>query len=246
MESPGEFLKRERELRGVDLPHIADSTRVPLVQLEALEADDYERLPHPVYVRGFIRAYCKCLGLDEGDAVLRYEAYIEDHAPADAGGGVEAAGETAVSPAAVATVLVVAGVIAVIVFFIFRGDGSSGGVALKGEPGVVDVKTAMAPAARAAAVEGAAVPEGADDGGAGEVAADKAAATEKSGKEDKKGKKHDLFVWAVNDTWMRVSIDDGDPFEVMLKSGDSVRWTGDEVFFYLLETGPGYSSPLTV
>lgn len=78
MESPGEHLKREREHRGVSLQKIFESTRVPLKYLEAIEADRVEGLPQPAFVKGYIRNYCKVLGLDENDAVLRYEVWLAD------------------------------------------------------------------------------------------------------------------------------------------------------------------------
>lgn len=80
MESPGEHLKREREIRKVSIAKIFEATRVPMKFLEALEADEYDTLPHPAFVKGFIRSYCKVLGLDETDAVLRYEIYLKDKA----------------------------------------------------------------------------------------------------------------------------------------------------------------------
>lgn len=87
MESPGEHLKRERELREVSLLKIFESTRVPMKYLEAIEADRIEGLPHPAFVKGFIRSYCKVLGLDENDAVLRYEVWLADMAAEAEGAG---------------------------------------------------------------------------------------------------------------------------------------------------------------
>lgn len=87
MESPGEHLKREREHRGVSLQKIFESTRVPLKYLEAIEADRVDGLPQPAFVKGYIRNYCKVLGLDENDAVLRYEVWFADRvAEAEAAG----------------------------------------------------------------------------------------------------------------------------------------------------------------
>lgn len=75
MESPGEHLKRERELRGHTLKKVFEVTRVPLKYLEAIEADDFDSLPQPTFVKGFLRAYCKFLGIDDNDSVLRYDLY---------------------------------------------------------------------------------------------------------------------------------------------------------------------------
>jgi len=94
MESPGEHLKREREHRGVTLQMIFESTRVPMKYLEAIEADSVEGLPHPAFVKGFIRNYCKVLGIDDNDAVLRYEVWLADmNAEANAAGKASRAEE---------------------------------------------------------------------------------------------------------------------------------------------------------
>ena len=78
MESPGEYLRRERELRGVTIGKIYEATRVPIKYLEALEADEYDSMPHPTFVKGYIKTYCKALGLDETDAVLRFEVFLRE------------------------------------------------------------------------------------------------------------------------------------------------------------------------
>ena len=78
MESPGEHLKRERELRGYSLRKVFEVTRVPLKYLEAIEADDFDSLPQPTFVKGFLRAYCKFLGIDDNDSVLRYDLYLRE------------------------------------------------------------------------------------------------------------------------------------------------------------------------
>jgi len=78
MESPGEHLKRERESRGFSLKKVFEVTRVPLKYLEAIEADDYDILPQPAFVKGYIKAYCKFLGIDDNDSVLRFEIYLRE------------------------------------------------------------------------------------------------------------------------------------------------------------------------
>lgn len=78
MESPGEYLRRERELRGVPIGKIYEATRVPMKYLAALEADEYDTMPHPTFIKGYIKTYCKALGLDETDAVLRFEVFLRE------------------------------------------------------------------------------------------------------------------------------------------------------------------------
>ena len=72
MESIGTYLRRERELRGLSLEEVADTTRIPLRSLEQLEAGDYAELPGDTFVRGFLRAYARAVGLSSDEALARY------------------------------------------------------------------------------------------------------------------------------------------------------------------------------
>jgi cytoskeletal protein RodZ len=65
----GERLKRERELRGVKLEEIAESTKIGKRNLVALEEEHFDQLPGGIFNKGFVRAYAKYLGLDEEQAV---------------------------------------------------------------------------------------------------------------------------------------------------------------------------------
>jgi cytoskeleton protein RodZ len=68
----GEHLKREREMRGVSLEEVAAATRISIRFLEALENEQWERLPGGIFNRGFIRSVAKFLGLDEEGLVAEY------------------------------------------------------------------------------------------------------------------------------------------------------------------------------
>ena len=78
MESPGEFLRRERELRGVTIETISSELKLSPKTIKAIEDNDVAELPHSAYVKGFIRSYCHWLGLDGNDAILRYESYLRE------------------------------------------------------------------------------------------------------------------------------------------------------------------------
>ncbi|MHB8524960.1 MAG: RodZ domain-containing protein [Candidatus Acidiferrales bacterium] len=68
----GEHLKREREMRGVSLEEISAATRISVRFLEALENEQWERLPGGIFNRGFIRSVARFLGLDEDGLVAEY------------------------------------------------------------------------------------------------------------------------------------------------------------------------------
>ena len=64
MASFGENLRRERELRGVSLREIADSTKISVRFLKALEEDRLDLLPGGLFPKAFVRQYARHLGLD--------------------------------------------------------------------------------------------------------------------------------------------------------------------------------------
>jgi len=73
MESLGVYLKNQREARGVTLCQVAATTRVPEASLRFIEEDRLDDLPGEVFVRGFLRAYSRCIGLDPEDVVSRLD-----------------------------------------------------------------------------------------------------------------------------------------------------------------------------
>jgi flagellar biosynthesis protein FlhG len=60
----GAALQSFREERGISLREISDRTKISMRYLEYLEADRHQDLPAPVYLRGFLQEYAKCVGLD--------------------------------------------------------------------------------------------------------------------------------------------------------------------------------------
>ncbi len=69
----GERLKRERELREVTLQEITSATRIGPRFLEALENEEWEKLPGGVFNRGFVRSVARYLGLDEEAFLAEYD-----------------------------------------------------------------------------------------------------------------------------------------------------------------------------
>jgi len=69
----GERLKREREMREVSLDELTKSTRISQRFLEALENEDWSKLPGGVFGRGFVRTIAGYLGLDEESFLAEYD-----------------------------------------------------------------------------------------------------------------------------------------------------------------------------
>jgi cytoskeletal protein RodZ len=72
MASFGDTLRRERELRGVDLREVADATKISLRFLQALETDRIDILPGGIFPRAFVRQYASYLGLDPDRTVAEF------------------------------------------------------------------------------------------------------------------------------------------------------------------------------
>ena len=62
----GETLRRARLSKNVTFEDAERVTRIRREYLEALEREDFHKLPAPVYARGFLRSYAGYLGLDPG------------------------------------------------------------------------------------------------------------------------------------------------------------------------------------
>src|SRR5258708_20714729 len=76
--SIGEKLRLARETRGIALRDISEQTRISMRYLEAIEADDYRRLPGGIFNRSFVRAYAKHIGYDEQEALEEYSAMMHE------------------------------------------------------------------------------------------------------------------------------------------------------------------------
>ena len=72
MASFGVRLREQREQRGITLEEISSTTKIGTRMLLALEQDHFDQLPGGIFNKGFIRAYARCLGMDEEQAVADY------------------------------------------------------------------------------------------------------------------------------------------------------------------------------
>jgi cytoskeleton protein RodZ len=59
----GSRLRAAREAKGLTISDLADQTRVRVAALEAIEAGDFARLPEPIYVQSYLRAFAQAVGV---------------------------------------------------------------------------------------------------------------------------------------------------------------------------------------
>jgi hypothetical protein len=206
----GDHLREAREARGLSVEALAARTRIAPRVVLALESGSAEELPAPVYVRGFIRAYCRELDLDPDHAVALYD-----------GPGSDDGGHAPVAPAGVARVsaarssrgpLVLAGIGAVIL------AGVTVGLLLRHPT-----------AGRDAAVSPPAPPTPPPvAGSAPAVPSPGAAAVE-----------HVLVMRADEATWVRVTPEGGPAREDLLPPGGVREWRSPGPFTITLGNAGG-------
>lgn len=63
--SPGEILRRARKDRGLSVEDIIAGIGITKATLNALENDDFDRLPSPRFVKGYVKTYCALLGISD-------------------------------------------------------------------------------------------------------------------------------------------------------------------------------------
>ena len=69
---PGERLRQARLLQGREIKDIASDLNINARIISAIEADDYKLLPEPAFIRGYLRAYGRLLGIDSDTLILQF------------------------------------------------------------------------------------------------------------------------------------------------------------------------------
>jgi cytoskeleton protein RodZ len=77
----GGALRASREKQGLSVQDVANRLKISVKQIEALEADNFEGLPEPTIVRGFIRNYAKHLKLNSEPLIDAYIVMVPNNLP---------------------------------------------------------------------------------------------------------------------------------------------------------------------
>jgi len=73
----GESLRRARQKRGLGLDQISRELKISARFLEAIENEDFNKLPAGVFAKSFVRQYARFLELDEEDIANQYQRAVE-------------------------------------------------------------------------------------------------------------------------------------------------------------------------
>ncbi|MCX7091423.1 MAG: helix-turn-helix domain-containing protein [Legionellales bacterium] len=77
-EKPGAQLAAQRVLRDYSPEYVAGKLHLRVRVIELLEADDYENMPEPVFIKGYLRAYAKLLGIEPEPLLVTFNALYSD------------------------------------------------------------------------------------------------------------------------------------------------------------------------
>ncbi len=83
---PGSKLKAERERRGLSAQKAADEMHLDRWVIDALEADDYQRIGPTVYAKGHLKKYAAMLGLPASEILAGFESQTPARADSPAAG----------------------------------------------------------------------------------------------------------------------------------------------------------------
>ena len=258
--SLGGYLRSLREAKGGSLEDMARSTRVGIRHLEALEEERLADLPSPVFVRGFIRAYCGFLRESPEPALGRYQELAGTRAAAHAASAPSGPrGTWAGSSVVVGLVLLlVLGVGLILVNLSVKKSGGTSVATAKTEPSspVTPVAPPAIPAQTPRPVASAApthAPAPAPAAPAPSVATEPARPTPPpapsaptaaspvarpaSGIAVTGGQR--LVIRALEPTWVRVQPDEGRVAEELLPAGASREWAAERRFLLTIGNAGG-------
>lgn len=251
--SLGGYLRSLRESKGSSLEDMARSTRVGIRHLEALEDERLADLPSPVFVRGFIRAYCGFLRERPDEALGRYDALAGERAAAHAASTPPAPRTAWASSSLVVglALLIILGVALVVVNLTVKRTGGTSVAAPNIEPQTVASPTQVPPAVAPAPATPAPVPAAPAAPPATAVPpaptaapipappapAPASPAGPATAKPAPGGQR--LLIRALEATWIRVQPDEGRATEETLPAGASREWSAERRFVVTIGNAGG-------
>ncbi len=212
----GRYLQTVRLERGLRLEAVADETRIAPSTLKAIEAEDFDRLPPDVFLKGFLRAFARAVGADEREALALYL----EHCRFQEVGRPAAASPPAARRAGAWKLAVLLAALAGLIALSLLAYGYWS-----------QERTAEAPPQPPAAAAPAAAP----------VPPPSEAAKRPH---MPAGPVYVLMISAQEESWVKVSIDQGTPSEYHLKAGGQLRLEAATGFNLLVGNAAGLKMTL--
>lgn len=252
----GAYLRSLREAKGSSLEDMARSTRVGIRHLEALEEERLADLPSPVFVRGFIRAYCSFLRESPETALAHYQGLAGERAAVEAATAPPRPRNTRASSSVLLglALLVVLGIGLSVLNLTIKRQPETPVATIKVKPqpapepapppvappraaATPPVQPPPAPAAEPARPPSQAAPAPPTAAPPATPAPPTVAAPTTAPKAVPGSQR--LVIKAVEPTWIRVQTDEGRIAEELLPAGASREWTADRRFLVTIGDAGG-------
>ncbi|MGD9054576.1 MAG: DUF4115 domain-containing protein [Desulfobacterales bacterium] len=210
----GYYLQSIRLEKNITLDTIAEETRIAMSNLTAIEKEDVESLPDPVFVKGFLRSYAQAIGADGDEAVRLYEARlnmksrmedVQSYSP-----------RSAVAPwrNLILSIVAVAGLIALSLY----------GISYFQHHDLLDKTAAPSSAVKLPAEK---------------HSADRKPSDTNTDTPPETSSKLMLQISVLEDTWIKIIVDNQEPKEYNLRSGDQLEEEATRSYNLLIGNAAG-------
>jgi cytoskeletal protein RodZ len=194
----GYYLQSIRLEKNITLETVAEETRIAMSNLTAIEREDVESLPDPVFVKGFLRSYAQAIGADGDEAVRLYDARLKMKSRLEDAQGYSPRSSVAPWRNLILSLIAVAGLITLSLY----------GISYFQQHELLDESAETSSAVQTPA-------ESHSD--------DRKPSDTKTGTPPETSSKLVLQIRALEDTWMKIIIDNQEPKEYNLRSGDQLE-----------------------
>ena len=205
METIGKYLKRVRETCGYSLEDVAGITRINLRYLEAIEEDDFAKIPGETFSHGFIRSFARCIGISDEEISRKIRETLKTEPQAvNTQNQDDMAERSAVRKPGKARIILPAAaavILAALLIVLFTSGRESGTIRNSKELKEVPAES---------------------------IEVQPQVVAENNQVVQKKVEPVVLKVYARELTWISARIDDKETKEALLQPGDGVMWNGDE------------------
>jgi cytoskeletal protein RodZ len=194
----GYYLQSIRLEKNITLDTVAEETRIAMSNLTSIEKEDVESLPDPVFVKGFLRSYAQTIGADGDEAVRLYEARLNMKNRLEDAQSYSPRSTLAPWRNLILSIIAVAGLIALSLY----------GISYFQQRDLLDETAA---------------PSSVMESPAEKHLADHKPSDTKTGMPPETPSRLVLQISALEDTWMKIIVDNQEPKEYNLRSGDQLE-----------------------
>lgn len=210
----GRYLQSMRLKKKINLETVSEETRIAIGNLQLIEKEDLEALPDEVFVKGFLRAYARAIGADGDEAVKLYTARLNMESRLADAGSFSPRTSFAVWRNLILSIMAVLSVIVLSLY------------------GVSYFQSRTPEQQTAETTVGSEQSEAA-------LSRHETGPTAQKGTAPKTAEKFILNLTAIDDTWIKVIVDNKEPREYNLISGEKLELEASTGFNLLIGNAGG-------